>query len=257
MIYHGRVTGPGGQLYQCEHNHRTQTAAITCANSSATRRMAALARQRAADQTARNDALAKRRFEEWETAQARRIAAQTASEQAKAAKRAARLAAMTPQQAWEHMTPLERLLRTADLEMELHGEIRSPDALAAYEARAAEPAAPKVPAPSKSALVERPVPARTDVAAGKPVHGESDVLALIAVLSGLGGIASGIAAAVVHGSAHGPVCNPFTSPMSCFQAQTNVQNAGMPELAIAVVLFIIAVIAVFAARANAGENGKK
>lgn len=42
MIYHGRVTGPGGQVYQCEHNHRTETTAITCANSSATRRMAAM-----------------------------------------------------------------------------------------------------------------------------------------------------------------------------------------------------------------------
>jgi hypothetical protein len=35
MIYLGQVTGPGGQIYQCEHNHRTENA-ITCANSSAT-----------------------------------------------------------------------------------------------------------------------------------------------------------------------------------------------------------------------------
>jgi hypothetical protein len=257
MIYHGQVTGPEGQLYQCEHNHRTETAAIRCANSSATHQMAALAWQRAADQAAREAELAKQRAKEREAAQARRIAAQAAVEQANAAKRAAKLATMTPRRAWKLMTPVERLLRTADLEMQVYGEIRTPDALAAYKARAAKPPTPKVPAPSKSAPPETSVPLRAEVAVGKPVRRESDALALISGLSGLGGIASGITAAVVHASAHGPVCDPLTSPMSCFQAQVNAQNAGMPELAIAAVLFIIAAIAGFAAKASAKDAEKK
>jgi hypothetical protein len=45
--------------------------------------------------------------------------------------------------------------------------------------------------------------------------------------------------------------------MSCFQAQVNAQNAGMPELAIAAVLFIIAAIAGFAAKASAKDAEKK
>jgi hypothetical protein len=162
MIYHGRVIGPAGQVYQCEHNHRTETAAITCANSAATRRMAAMVWQRAAAQAARQAALAKQRAEEREAARARRIAAQEAAEarraaaraardQAKAAKRAAKLAAMSPERAWKRMTPDERLLRTADLEMQSYGEIRSPEALAAYQAGAAKQAQAEVPASSNSA----------------------------------------------------------------------------------------------------------
>lgn len=161
MIYHGQVRGPAGQFYQCEHNHRTETAAITCANSSGTRRMAAMVWQRAAVQAAEEAALAKKKIEEREAAQARRIAAQEAAQarqaaaraaakEAKAAKRAASLAAMTPQRAWDHMTPAERLLRTADTEMEIYGEIRSPDAQAAYGERAAKPPAPKVAAPESA-----------------------------------------------------------------------------------------------------------
>jgi hypothetical protein len=34
MIYHGQVRGLNGQIYQCEHNHRTETAAVACAHSS-------------------------------------------------------------------------------------------------------------------------------------------------------------------------------------------------------------------------------
>jgi hypothetical protein len=136
MIYHGRVIGPGGRVYQCEHNHRTETAAITCANSSRTRQMAALAWHRAAIRQAQAAELARKREEEREAARTRRIeaqaaaearraAAQAAAEQAKADKRAAKLAAMSPQRAWKRMTPGERLLRTADLEMETYGEVRS------------------------------------------------------------------------------------------------------------------------------------
>jgi len=85
VSYHGKVVGPGGQIYLCEHNHRTETAAITCANSSATRRMAALARDRAAARAAQAAALARRHEQERAVAHARKIAAQQAS--------AARLAA--------------------------------------------------------------------------------------------------------------------------------------------------------------------
>ena len=48
MAYHGLVRGPDGQIFQCVHNHWSETAAIRCANSSATRRMAAAAWNRAA-----------------------------------------------------------------------------------------------------------------------------------------------------------------------------------------------------------------
>jgi len=46
MVYHAKVIGPGGRVYQCEHNHRTETAAINCARSSRTREMAAMVWQR-------------------------------------------------------------------------------------------------------------------------------------------------------------------------------------------------------------------
>ena len=116
MTYHGKVIGPNGQVYFCEHNHRTQTAAITCADSSRTRQMAAMEWNRAAVQAARAAALAKQRAEQRAAAQARKIAAQeaaaahraadrAAAEEAKAAKRAAKLAAMPPQRAWKRMTP--------------------------------------------------------------------------------------------------------------------------------------------------------
>jgi hypothetical protein len=146
MIYHGQVRGPNGQIYQCEHNHRTETAAVTCANSPATRRMAAIAWNRAAVRAAQAAALAKKREEECAAVQARRIAAREASEarraaseaaaqEAKAAKRAAKLAAMKPRRAWKRMTPAERLLRTADLEMQVYGEIISPEAQAGCAGR--------------------------------------------------------------------------------------------------------------------------
>jgi hypothetical protein len=48
------------------------------------------------------------------------------------------------------MTPVKRLLRTADLEIGTYGEIRSPGAKAAYDARAAKPATPRVPLSSNS-----------------------------------------------------------------------------------------------------------
>lgn len=59
-------------------------------------------------------------------------------EQAKAAKRAARLAAMPPRRAWRRMTIEERLLKTAEAELAVYGAIISPDASSAYEARAAQ-----------------------------------------------------------------------------------------------------------------------
>ena len=152
MVYHGQLRGPNGQIYQCEHNHRTETAAVTCANSPATRRMAAIAWNRAAVQAAHAAALAKKREEERAAAQARRIAAREAAEarraaaeaaaqEAKAAKRAAKLAAMKPRRAWKRMTPAERLSRTADLEMQVYGEIISPEAQAGYAGRSEGPQA--------------------------------------------------------------------------------------------------------------------
>ena len=157
MSFHGKLIGPSGQIYLCEHNHRTLTAAATCANSSSTRRMAAMAWNRAAVEAAQAAAAARKRDEERAAAQARRIAAQEASaarraaslaaaEEARAAKRAARLAAMSPRRAWRRMTPQERLLRTAEAELQVYGEIISADAKAVYEGHAAKPAAPSAPA---------------------------------------------------------------------------------------------------------------
>ena len=149
MSYHGKLIGPNGQVYQCEHNHRTLTAAVTCANSSATRRMAEMAWNRAAAQAAQRAALARRRAEEraaaevsrkaaQEAAAARRVAAQAAAEEAKAAKRAAKLAAMPPRRAWKKMTQEERLLKIAQAELGVYGEVVSPEAKAAHDKRAAK-----------------------------------------------------------------------------------------------------------------------
>ncbi|WP_300604569.1 hypothetical protein [Trebonia sp.] len=123
--------------------------------------MAEMEWNRAAAQAARAAALAKQREEERAAAQARKIAAERAAaarraaaqaeaEKAKAAKRAAKLAAMSPRRAWRRMTPEERLLKTAELELEAYGEIRSADAKAVYEARAAKRVAAHEPTPSKS-----------------------------------------------------------------------------------------------------------
>jgi dTMP kinase len=143
MTYHARLVGPMGQVYHCEHNHRTETAAVTCANSSATRRMAEVAWQRSAAQAARAAASAARRRQEQADAQARRAAerqaelqrqaaARAAAERAKAERRAAKLAAMPPRRAWKLMTDEERLLKTAKLELDLYGIVVSPEASAAY-----------------------------------------------------------------------------------------------------------------------------
>ncbi len=147
MIYHGKVIGPDGQIYFCEHNHRTETAAIRCASSPATRQMAAVVWARAAARAAQAADLARRRAEGRQAAEARRAAAreaeagrraadQRAAQEAKTAKRAAKLAAMKPERAWKRMTPVERLLRTAENELEVYGEIRSADAKSAYDDRA-------------------------------------------------------------------------------------------------------------------------
>ncbi len=169
MSYHGKLIGPNGQVYQCEHNHRTLTAAVSCANSSATRRMAQMAWNRSAEQAAHRAALAQRRAEEraaaearrkaaQEAAAARRVAAQAAAEEAKAAKRAAKLAAMPPRRAWKKMTPDERLLKIAEAELGFYGEVVSPEAKAAYDSRAAKrpvanTSAPSAPAPPPRATV--------------------------------------------------------------------------------------------------------
>lgn len=172
MNYHGRVTGPGGKLYQCEHNHRTETAAITCANSSATRRMAEMVWQRAADKEAREATLAKQRAEERGAARARQSAGQAAADARRAAAKAASEQAKSGQAgsndttaAWKHMTPAERLLQTADLEMQKYGEIGSPNTLAAYEAQSAKPAGPE--APTESTLPRVPGSRRTNTAAAQ------------------------------------------------------------------------------------------
>jgi hypothetical protein len=152
MVYHGLVVGPDGQSYECWHNHRTETAAFRCANSSATRRMAEAAWNRAAMQAEQAAARANRGEEERAAAEPRWVAARVASAagrakaraaagEAKAARRAARLAAMSQRRAWKRMTPEERLLRTAEAELAVYGEILSPDAKSAHDIRAAKRAA--------------------------------------------------------------------------------------------------------------------
>jgi len=68
--FHARLESQSGQIYRCEHNHRTESAAVKCANSKATRQ-AALAEFARLDQQA---------------------AAQAAVTQAKADRKAARKA---------------------------------------------------------------------------------------------------------------------------------------------------------------------
>lgn len=167
MTFHARLVSPTGQVYQCEHNHRTETAAITCAGTSATRRMAYLAWSRAAVQAAQAAAraqrlqeeriaaqerrlaaqadLARRREQERVAAEARKVAAQNAdaarkasAARAKADKRAAKLAAMPSERAWKRMTPQERLVKTAESEMQVYGTIVSPEAKVAYDKHAAQ-----------------------------------------------------------------------------------------------------------------------
>lgn len=62
------------------------------------------------------------------------------TEEARTARRAAKLAAMPPLRAWRRMTREERLLKTADAEFALYGEVVSPDAKSAHDARAAREA---------------------------------------------------------------------------------------------------------------------
>ena len=138
-----------------------------------------MAWNRAAVEAAQAAAAARKRDEERAAAQARRIAAQEASaarraaslaaaEEARAAKRAARLAAMSPRRAWRRMTPQERLLRTAEAELQVYGEIISADAKAVYEGHAAKPAAPSAPALSEPALPETAVPPTARAASDIP-----------------------------------------------------------------------------------------
>jgi hypothetical protein len=153
LYFHATLVGPNGQVYRCEHNHRTETAAINCANSSATRQMAELAWHRIAVQAAQAAAFAQQRAQQYSAMQAQRIAAQQAAaarraavqraaedarraaEDAKASKRAAKLAAMPLQRAWKNMTPEERLIRTAETELQVYGDIVSAEAKAAYDRR--------------------------------------------------------------------------------------------------------------------------
>jgi len=79
MVYHAEVIGPGGRIYQCEHNHRTETAAITCARSSRTREMAAMVWQREAVRQAQAAELARQRREAKVAAEARRAADRAAA----------------------------------------------------------------------------------------------------------------------------------------------------------------------------------
>ena len=67
--YHARLESQSGQVFRCEHNHRTESAAVKCANSKATQQAAqtAFARQdaqataQAADAQAKADRKAARR----------------------------------------------------------------------------------------------------------------------------------------------------------------------------------------------------
>lgn len=182
--YHAQVRGPAGQFYQCEHNHRTETAAIACANSSATRQMASIVWNRSAAKAEHAAALAMRREEERVAAQDRRIAAQAAlaaaqaqqreeeraaaqvrqlaaeaAKAAKAAKRAAKLAAMSPERAWRQMTPAERLQKTAEMELEIYGQILTPEAESAYVERHGKP---------QAANIARSVPSSSGRPSGPP-----------------------------------------------------------------------------------------
>lgn len=153
LYFHATLVGPHGQVYRCEHNHRTETAAITCANSSVTRHLADLAWHRVAVQAAQAAAFAQQRAQQHAAMQAQRIAAQQAAAtrraaalraaedarraaaNAKASKRAAKLAAMPLERAWKQMTPEERLIRTAEAELQVYGTIVSVEAKAAYDRR--------------------------------------------------------------------------------------------------------------------------
>jgi hypothetical protein len=230
MVYHAKVIGPGGQVYQCEHNHRTETAAITCARSSRTRQMAALVWDRAAVQEAQAAELARQRMEAKAAAEARRAAARAAAEQAKADKRAAKLAAMPPQRAWKRMTPVERLLRTADVEMETYGDIRSPEAKAAYDARAAKLATPRVPPPSPTSISNASgamqpgghltAPKQRNVGAKKQsVEGAMGCLLLILI------IAVVVIIVVVHAAHSGP-SGPALTLMKQISGCTNISTTG-------------------------------
>ena len=63
--YHAHLTSQSGQVFQCEHNHRTESAAVKCSNSRATHEaaLAAFARQdaQAAAQAAADQARADRK----------------------------------------------------------------------------------------------------------------------------------------------------------------------------------------------------
>ncbi len=107
-----------------------------------------------------------------------------AAEQAKAARRAARLAAMPPRRAWRRMTAEERLLKTAEAELAVYGTIISPDASSAYEARTAQRATAEAPdealAPRGTAL-RRPAddqpashPVRQSASPGQAEPGDED-----------------------------------------------------------------------------------
>lgn len=232
MIYHAKVIGPDGRIYQCEHNHRTETAAITCAHSSRTRQMAAMVWERAAIREAEAAELARKRAEAKAAAEARRAAAQAAAEQAKADKRAAKLAAMPPQRAWKKMTPTERLLRTADLEMEIYGEIRSADAKAAYDARAAKAATLRVPPSvdspesinSVSGALQPSgrvgtVEQRDGLAKKQTAQGATGCLLLILI------IVIFLIAAVVH-AAHSGLSGPAFALMKQISGCTNITTNG-------------------------------
>ena len=146
MTYHAKLVSPQGRIYHCDHEHRTQTAAITCANTSGTRRMAEMTWRREATQQAQAAERVRRREADRAAEVARRAAAKAAAEKAEAArkaaaieaaaaKRAAKLAAMRPERAWKRMTPEERLLKTAESELAVYGAIVSDEARAEYKAK--------------------------------------------------------------------------------------------------------------------------
>jgi hypothetical protein len=106
------------------------------------------------------------------------------ADQAKAAKRVARLAAMPPRRAWRRMTSAERLLKTAEAELAVYGAVVSPDASAAYEARAAQRTTAEAPGEAlapRGASVPRPpddrpesYPVRQDALQGQATPSDGD-----------------------------------------------------------------------------------
>jgi len=90
-VWHGRVTSPNGQhVYLCEHSHHTETAALKCAGTPATRELAAAAFRQAAQAAAAQASAAQAKTAAAAAKAQARTARRDTKAQARAAKRDAR-----------------------------------------------------------------------------------------------------------------------------------------------------------------------